>query len=238
MLEFQYSPITSDEFEDRNTFFRNAGYRLAWVFNLSHISEDSLYMSEEKENLMIWKHPMRIFANADYLSENNKKFALWFSYCSDDDFDIIGEEQIKRVIWAIKEDDGCYSMRRFFTSDYTMILNDESLINANYFFYSDKDFFREKLLELKKIHSFSVKYSGKKGEQKQAYICPRKPEKFGIKMWGENGCYYCRYCYMVAQNKSTNEKMYASYCCYPTQVRELCETHPGYECPKADIYNI
>jgi competence protein CoiA len=41
VLEFQFSPITSAEFEDRNEFFRNAGYRLAWVFNLSQISEDT-----------------------------------------------------------------------------------------------------------------------------------------------------------------------------------------------------
>lgn len=150
----------------------------------------------------------------------------------------VGEEYIERVIWAIKDDDGYYSMRRFFTSNYAIVMNDESAINPNHFFYSKKDFFKENLLELKKKHTFAVKYRGKKGEPKQSYICPRRNGKFGIDMWGEEGCYYCRYCYMVAQTENESGKMYASYCCYPTQVRELCEGHPGYECPQVDVYEI
>ena len=42
VLEFQYSPITAAEFDDRNSFFKNAGNRLAWVFNLSQISDENL----------------------------------------------------------------------------------------------------------------------------------------------------------------------------------------------------
>ena len=129
-------------------------------------------------------------------------------------------------------------MRRFFTSPYPIIINGKDAINPKRFFYSKKDFFKETLLELKNKHSYSVKYRGKKGEPKQSYICPRRNGKFGIDMWGEQGCYYCRYCYMVAQTENENGKMYASYCCYPNQVRELCEGHPGYECPEVDIYEI
>ena len=238
VLEFQFSPITAAEFEDRNEFFRNAGYRLAWVFNLSQIPEDNLYLSDEKNNMMIWKHPMRIFANSDYLGENNKRFAIWFSYRGDDEFEEVGEEYMERVIWAIKDEDGLYSMRRFFTSPYPIIINGKDAINPNRFFYSKKDFFKETLLELKNKHLYSVKYRGKKGEPKQSYICPRRNGKFGIDLWGEQGCYYCRYCYMVAQTENENGKMYASYCCYPNQVRELCEGHPGYECPEVDVYEI
>lgn len=238
VLEFQYSPITAVEFDERNEFFKNAGYRLAWVFNLNHISEDNLYMSEGKENLMIWKHPMHIFANADYLGENNKRFALWFSFGGDDEFDEVGKEYIERVVWAIKDDDGYYSLRRFCTSKYSIELGDESEINPNCFFYSKKDFFKEKLLELKKKHSYTVKYRGKKGKSRQSYICPRRKGSFGIEMWSEDGCFNCRYCYMVAKKEDEGIKMYASYCCYPTQVRELCEGHPGYECSQVDIYEI
>lgn len=237
VLEFQNSPITASEFEDRNEFFKNAGYRLAWVFNLGQIPESDLYISEKNENMMIWKHPMRIFANADYLGENNKRFALWFS-CFGDDLGEPGEECIERVVWAIKNDDGCYSMRRFFVSSHVIIMGDKVQINPNYFFYSKKDFFKENLSKLKKQYPYTVKYCGKKGEPKQSYICPKKNGKFGIDMWGEKGCFYCRYCYMVAQTGTEKGKMYASYCCYPTQVRELCEGHPGYECVEADVYEI
>ena len=57
-------------------------------------------------------------------------------------------------------------------------------------------------------------------------------------MWGEGGCYYCKYCYMVAKTENQSGKMYASYCCYPTQVRELREGHPGYECEEVDVFEI
>jgi hypothetical protein len=248
VIEFQYSPITAAEFDDRNEFFQNAGYRLAWVFNLSQIPEDSLYASDEKDNMMIWKHPMRIFANADYLGENNKRFALWFSFRGDCDLDDPEDEYLymRRVVWAIKDEDGRYSMRRFFIFDRPIVFHVSERINPNHFFYSEKDFyedrlaeFKKELSELKKKHPFSVKYKGKKGEPRQAYICPRYDDKFGIDMWGETGCQYCRYCYMAAQTVNEDGKrMYASYCRYPTQVRELCESHPGYECPQVDIYEI
>lgn len=241
VIEFQFSPITASEFEERNNFFKKAGYRLAWVFNLSKISEENLYVSyvtDENNHMMVWKHPMRIFANSDYLGEKNKRFALWFSYGGDDEFDEFGAEYIERVIWAIKDDDGYYSMRRFISNNYAIIMNDESKINPNHFFYSKIDFFKEKISELKSKHAYSVKYKGKKGEPKQSYICPRRSEKFGIDMRGEKGCYYCRYCYMVAQTSCESGKMYASYCCYPTQVRELREGHPGYECLEVDIFEI
>ena len=238
VIEFQFSNISAAEFEDRNRFFRSAGYRLAWVFNFSHISEDNLYESEDKENMMIWKHPMRIFANANYLGEKNKNFAIWFSRYGDEEFDKLGEEYIGRVIWAIKNDDGQYSMRRFMTSSCMLIIRDKNEIHPNAFFYSDADFFKERVVELKGKYSFNVKYRGKKGEHRQSYICPRRKESFGIDIWGEHGCLYCRYCYMVARTDNGFGDMYASYCCYPTQVRELCEGHPGYECPQARIFKI
>ena len=238
VLEFQFSAITAAEFEDRNVFFRNAGYRIAWIFNLSQISDDNLYESDTKDNMMIWKQPMRIFANSDYLGENNKSFALWFSFRGDNEFEEIGEEYIERVVWAIRDDDGAYSLRRFIKSSYPIVMDGKTAINPNRFFYSRKDYFKEALSELKNKHSFSVKFSGKKGESKESYICPRRHDKFGIEIWGENGCCYCRYCYMIAQTEKDNKKMFASYCCYPSQARELCEGHPGYECSRVDFFDI
>ena len=238
VIEFQFSPITAAEFEDRNTFFKSAGYRLAWVFNLSQISEENLHESDEKENMMIWKHSMRIFANSDYLGETNDKFALWFSYYGDSEYEENGAEALQRVIWAIKDDDGCYSMKRFLTMPYLIVMNGKGKINPNHFFYSKKDFFLDEVSLLKDKHEFSIKYRGEKGKTKQSYICPRKSNEFGIDIWGEKGCCYCQYCYMVARTGTGNSKKYASYCCYPKQVRELCEAHLGYECSQVKIYEL
>lgn len=238
VLEFQNSPITAAEFEDRNEFFKKAGYRLAWIFNLSRVYDDTLYASESEEYMMIWKHPMRIFENVDYIGDNNKRFAIWFSFRGDDELEEFGEEYLDKVIWAIKDEYGQYSMRRFFTSEYSITMSDNKPINPNHFFYSKKDYFNNALNELKRKHSFSVKYKGKKGEPKQSYMCPRKNGTFGIDMWGDKGCQHCRYCYMIAQTHNKYENSSASYCCYPNQVRELFETHPGWECPQVEVFEI
>ncbi len=245
VIEFQYSPITSTEFEDRNQFFKNAGYRLAWVFNLSQV-QCHMEQSPEKENLWSWKHPMRIFANVDHLGENNKKFALWF-YLWGEVFENIGYEYIERVIWAIKESDQ-YSMRKFMTSEYPIEIggkteiDPELFFNAKeYHFQQEKEYFQEALSDLKKEFSYTVKYGGAvRGKPKHTYMCPRKNGEFGIKMWGEKGCFYCKYCYMVTEKKNGDRKMYESYCCYPTQVRELSEDHQriGYECTQVDIFEL
>ena len=238
VLEFQFSSITAAEYEERNEFFASAGYRLAWVFNLSQISDENLYPSDEKDNMMIWKHPMRIFANSEYLGENNKKFALWFSFGGTEEFKSLGKEYLERVVWAIKDEYDCYSMKRFFISNHAIVLHEGTTINHNRFFYSEIDFFKDALTALKNNVAFSVKYKGKKGEPKRSYICPRLKDVFGIDMWGEHGCYYCKYCFMVAHTQNDDGHMYASYCCYPTQVRNLCETHPGYECTKVNVFEV
>ena len=191
---------------------------------------------------MIWKHPMRIFANSDYLSDDNKKFALWFAYPIKYDFYELREkseieEYMERVVWAIKED-GCYSMRRFIVSDNPIKIKNDSVIDPYAFFHYEGKHFERKLAELKNKHWFSVKYKGKKGKSAEAYMCPRKKGKFGIELWGERGCYYCKHCYMVTQTSGYNGKEYASYCCYPKQVRELDAVHPGYECQEVDIFEM
>lgn len=244
VLEFQFSPITASEFDERNHFFKNAGYKLAWIFNLSHIPEGNLYASDEKPNMMIWKHPMRIFANVEYINDKNKKFAIWFSYGGDNDFEELGEECLEKVVWAIK-DDGCYSMRRFFTSNYCIAMSEKEPINPERFFYSEDDFaeeekmlFKKELAELKSKHAYYVRYKGKKGEPKQAYICPRRKNIFGLNLTGESGCYHCKYCYMVARTTNEYGNMFASYCCFPEQVRETNGDNSCYECSQVDIFDI
>lgn len=238
VLEFQYSSITAAEFQERNEFFKKAGYRLAWVFNLGEIVGENLNISRDRDDMWIWKNPMRIFSNMDYIGEENKRFALWFYLHDEINFAEMGYDYIERVIWAPRNDDH-YSMTRFITAKNTAIIMDEQeTINPNHFFRSRKDIFKDKLSELKSKYQYSVKYRGKKGEDRQSYICPRRPDVFGINMWGETGCYYCKYCYMVANKENKNGKMYASYCCYPKQVRELEVTHPGYECNSVDDFDI
>ena len=234
VLEFQNSPITAEEFYKRNKFFKNAGYRLAWIFNFSEVDSNNLHVSDNREGMFIWKHPMRIFEELEEISEQDKQFALWFYKCSEDYLADGLEEYVNRIVWAIRGDDGKYSLRRFIESEYDITLKKDK-INPEHFFYSKRDFFNEELECLKKKCSYNVKYKGIKGKPVASYCCPRTPGEFGIDIWGEKGCCYCSYCYMVAEIKRGQSTTYESYCCYPKRIRPVVEGDCDYECDQVPL---
>lgn len=57
-----------------------------------------------------------------------------------------------------------------------------------------------------------------KGHPRSVYICP-KTNVFGLKLYGETACSYCRYCAAIKEMP----KGFESYCCYPYQVNEVTE---------------
>lgn len=228
VIEFQYSPISADEFKDRNDFFGRLGYRVAWVFNLEdQVLNGTLYESPKKENIMIWKYPMRIFAEAPQPSDYNKKFAIWFNRTSEGRIEDSDDtyEYIDKVVWAVKNDYGQPSYKRFVLGDFSMCLDLDEKINVNHFFFSKKDYFLEALSELKEKSSYQIKYIGEKGHPQNTYICPLRADEFGIKLYRKKGCLKCRYCAMVAHKVSDEEEKWAVYCCFPNRINFYDEDH-------------
>ena len=45
VFEFQHSPLSPDEFEDRNSFYNSLGYKVIWVFDV-----EEQYQNEQIEN--------------------------------------------------------------------------------------------------------------------------------------------------------------------------------------------
>ena len=63
VLEFQHSPITAEEFNDRNSFYMSLGYKVVWVFDVEEqIENEDLYFEETKNNRdqMRWKYPKQV----------------------------------------------------------------------------------------------------------------------------------------------------------------------------------
>lgn len=239
VIEFQNSPISAEEFVDRNEFFSELGLRVAWVFNLENqVINETLYPDSHRSNLMIWKYPMRIFSEAPQPSDYNKKFALWFARCtqamvddSDDPY-----EHIEKVVWSAKDDYGKPSYKRFILGDYSICLDPDEEVRIDHFFFSNKDYFLEALSELKKKSSYEIKYIGEKGYPKNAYICPRRPDEFGVYLRRRGkGCLRCKYCAMLAFKQRGDEEKWAIYCCYPNQINfYMDEDHA----PSAPIYDL
>lgn len=233
VIEIQHSPISAEEFAERNEFFISAGYRIAWIFDVSkQFDNEQLYFSSDNNvNLMTWKNPMRIFATGEKPTDYNSHYSVWLFLGTNTD-DVI----IEKVIWSVENEIGQPSFKKIVISEFSICLN--SPFEIDYFFISKKTRIQREIRRLNRTHQHSIKYSGEKGKDKSAYICPRKAA-FGIHIFGDYGCLYCRYCYMILQKsrKGENNK-FAVYCCYPKQVHKIYTEDPAYECTDVPIYDI
>lgn len=232
VIEFQHSPISAEEYADRTEFFMSLGYRIAWVFDVNaQCDSDNLYASDDNQWLMTWRNPFRMFSSGPFPNDQSHNFSIWLSWNDG----ISDYNTLYKVIWCVKDDEQRPSFKKIIISEHCINLN--SAFDISEFFYSKLDHVRMAIQELKQKSRYQVKYIGKKGEPRQAYVCPRRNE-FGLKLSSKEGCSYCRYCYMTVAKKRPDEKMWAIYCCYPNQVRDLNEGHPGYECASAPEFEI
>lgn len=56
VIEFQHSPISAEEFESRNSFYKSCGYRVVWVFDATD------RMKIDDCNDLVWKRKNTIFS--------------------------------------------------------------------------------------------------------------------------------------------------------------------------------
>lgn len=100
VIEFQHSPLSPEEFDERNEFYSSLGYKVIWVFDLSQeFDESRIVEHESKPNLYIWKHPRRTFKNFDI---KNKNIDLFFEIGTIEEDGIL-EPDLLKVTWATPE---------------------------------------------------------------------------------------------------------------------------------------
>ena len=57
VIEFQHSPISSEEFEARNSFYKNSGYRVVWLFDAADkMKNDDCFG-------LVWKRKTTLFSS-------------------------------------------------------------------------------------------------------------------------------------------------------------------------------
>lgn len=221
IIEFQHSPISFEEIKERNAFYNAAGYRVAWVFDLQEQYDAGRISPCDRYNGLgyRWSYPKLSLQCFPQPHEYDKKLVIHFYWINSD-----GEEEFNRVIWS-KHDDGVPNFKEFIVSDYPVDSDGfDSPLAVSDFFITKRDRLQAYLSKLN--CRYKIKYKGVRGHQRDAYVCPRRPETFGIKLNSETGCAYCRYCAAVKGKWDRFE----SYCCYPKQIHEEDACHPGYEC--------
>ena len=227
VIEFQHSPISAEEFIDRNSFYLPLGYRVVWVFDVEdQIEKEKLYFEETDSDRiqMRWKGPKQVLKCCPNISDYNNKFALFMSWPHEDD----EEDVIEKVIWSSKDEYGDQNFKRILISNYDYLLKKN--MNLSKLFRSTKDRVKE---HLKDKGRYEIKRIGQRGFPKESYICPRRPNQFGLKAFTEIGCSYCKYCGAM---EKIGEGKYGSifnvYCCYPNQINE--ENDPEYGLYESD----
>lgn len=220
IIEFQHSAISADEIARRNSFYRSAGYSIAWVFDLQEQYDAGRIMPCDRFDGIgfRWSRPKAVFKCFPIPHENDKNLVLYFYWVEYD-----GEEQFNRVIWS-RHENGVPNFKEFIVSSYGIESNNPtSPRKVSEFFITCADLLNEHLATIP--FRYSLKCSGPRGRPRDSYVCPRTGA-FGIKQSGEKACSYCRYCAAI----QSIPKGFQAYCCYPNQVNTVDESHPGYEC--------
>ncbi len=83
VIEFQHSPITESEFNDRNDFYKSLGYKIIWIFDAIDREVEYLSDSSKDERIISWKHPIRFLKKLNCNDKNldvflQTKEAIWY----------------------------------------------------------------------------------------------------------------------------------------------------------------
>ncbi len=98
VIEFQHSPLMPEEFEERNAFYRELGYKVIWLFDaIDEYEEGRIYEHEKKDNIFIWKRPRNTLSYMDFIS-NEDNIYLEFQSCASDNPRIIDDKEKMAVL--------------------------------------------------------------------------------------------------------------------------------------------
>lgn len=104
VVEFQHSPITPQEFRERNTFYNTLGYKVAWVFD---VSDKGIVPTIGKDGLpdyfhLYWERPLSVLRFGPVPQQDS--INAWVSICFYFGTIETGEDKpeyaIRRVNWS------------------------------------------------------------------------------------------------------------------------------------------
>lgn len=124
-IEFQNSPITSEEFEERTYFYNHLGKKVVWIFNMIEpLKCGKIKFCDEWTNRKdngckySWNYASKTFINYD---SDDKDIILIFQFTDfHDNEEDMEQSYLERVTWAIssKSDYQETSFKHFCTSYY------------------------------------------------------------------------------------------------------------------------
>ena len=92
VFEFQHSSLSSEEFEERNSFYNALGYKVIWIFDVEYQYKNE-QIDNYKADIWYWKRPKKTFDYFDYKNksvelflqiDNNETDIIKVTWCTDD----------------------------------------------------------------------------------------------------------------------------------------------------------
>lgn len=121
VIEFQHSPITAEEFNERNRFYLSCGKKVIWIFDVIDEFENGLiecydewHRNKDNGGKFRWKYSKRFLQN--FLPQRDKNIIVFFQIV-EADYTNKEDGYMERIIWAIDEYETS-SFKHFFTSYY------------------------------------------------------------------------------------------------------------------------
>jgi ssDNA-binding Zn-finger/Zn-ribbon topoisomerase 1 len=65
VVEFQHSPMSAEEFQERNVFYTQCGYRVIWLFDAREAYRAFITADSIESNAYRWKHPPKTITGLD-----------------------------------------------------------------------------------------------------------------------------------------------------------------------------
>ena len=187
VIEFQHSPMSVEEFQERNAFYSACGYRVVWLFDARDAYQSNLTVDEDDENIYRWKYPPKTLTGLDL----HGSVQVYFHLC-----DGTQEEPgvVIRLTWCINGDlsyfksapSECYTEQEFIELTSTGALNREIDM-------SRKDDLFHWLYIIRR----------KNGEA-ECYGCPINSDGYApqIREYNRTACNECPYCREISAEEN------------------------------------
>lgn len=95
IVEFQHSPISLNDFNERNEFYTQLGYKVIWVFDLIEEFDNGRIRDGDYEGSYKWSFVKKVFREMD-LDETKATIYFQFSDCEDEEAGVL--ERVK-TLW-------------------------------------------------------------------------------------------------------------------------------------------
>ena len=211
VIEFQHSPITLEEVQQRNSFYTGAGYDLIWVFDVTEQYHGKVIeFAGESDEKLHWKHPFQSISCI--VPQNSPHVALILQLTGkeyDETFDWLAN-----VDWAIPDGNRA-DYRTFIVDDYFLpdlfTEDGRAMIMLN------------KRARFNRFLSESRPYEQKCGRIKGNPVSWYKCKITGD--WHNGNCERCKYNLITERrrNREIDRIGRYFYCCYPRIMQELHE---------------